>query len=149
MIADVEAASYLVDHSITVAGINPDDLLENENNDNIILIQQKIDQFNTRNTSNNQGNNDSLVAKLMSDAAEANRGNEMRSDKNMSRKVEVNLDGSQDQNTKNEQINYEIIKVEIMKVLSKINEENEDIEIDDINRYVRENNVKVLINLKD
>lgn len=149
MIADVEAASYLVDHSITVAGINPDDLLENENNDNIILIQQKIDQFNTRNTSNNQGNNDSLVAKLMSDAAEANRGNEMRSDKNMSRKVEVNLDGSQDQNTKNEQINYEIIKVEIMKVLSKINEENEDIEIDDINQYVRENNVKVLINLKD
>ena len=33
------------------------------------------------------------------DAAEANRGNEMRSDKNMSRKVEVNLDGSQDLNS--------------------------------------------------
>lgn len=69
----------------------------------------------------------------------------------MSRKVEVDLDiNNRNERSDQQIINHsEIIKVEIMKVLSKISEENEDIEIDDINRYVTENNVKVLINLKD
>jgi len=69
----------------------------------------------------------------------------------VSRKVEVDLDiNNLHQRSDQQIINHaESIKVEIMKVLSKIAEENEDIEIDDINRYVTENNVKVLINLKD
>jgi len=87
----------------------------------------------------------------MSDVEVINNNRNHRSDKNVSRKVEVDLDiNNRNERSDQQIINHsEIIKVEIMKVLSKISEENEDIEIDDINRYVTENNVKVLINLKD
>lgn len=87
----------------------------------------------------------------MSDVEVTNNNRNHRSDKNVSRKVEVDLDiNNLHQRSDQQIINHaEMIKVEIMKVLSKIAEENEDIEIDDINRYVTENNVKVLINLKD
>lgn len=135
-ITDVEAASYLVDHSITVGGINDSEENLDENNDNVNLIQQKIDAFRTRNTSNGPVNNDSLIAKLISNANEDDINKSVTKDesRNVSKKLEVNLSTSKDNANKNfSASHFETVKVALMRILSTISESNEDILIEDIN----------------
>jgi len=86
---DVEAAAQLVDHSITVAGINKDEH-DNPTTDDVSFIQQRIDQFKARNSTNGN-NNDELMAKLMSDVAETNINERRSNQNNQSRRVEVDI----------------------------------------------------------